>query len=74
MEKEEIRIKLNKDFYDINAIKDALSDFKKVCEGRVEDSEGVVVILRPKEKVSKEELSSEFCNYVLGMMKNKAYV
>ena len=67
----EIRIKLNKAFYDLSAIKDSLSDFKNVSEGSVEDPEGIVVILKPKANFSEEEISAEFCNYVLGIMKNK---
>lgn len=66
-----MRIKLNKKFYNKEIVKEALDDFKKVCEGKILN-DNIEVELEPKENV--EMLREEFCNYVLGLMKNKVLV
>lgn len=66
-----MRIKLNKEFYDEESIGEALRDFDGVCEGRIID-DSIEVELEPKEEV--EQLKEEFCNYVLGLMKNRTLV
>lgn len=63
-----MRIKLNNKFYKKQIIKEALNDFKEVCEGEILN-DSIEVELKPKENV--ERLEEEFCNYVLGLMKNK---
>ena len=63
-----MKIKLNKDFYSIDAVKDALDDFKEVCEGRIMDG-SMEIELEPKGDI--KGLKDEFCNYVLGLMQNK---
>ncbi len=64
-----IKIKLNSKFYDKEVIEEALNDFGEVCSGKMTD-DGVE--LEPKEDV--KNLEEEFCNYVLGLMKNKTLV
>jgi hypothetical protein len=62
---------LNKKFYNIEAVKESLNDFKEVCNGKILN-ENIEVELIPKEEIA--NLEKEFCNYVLGLMKNKSMV
>ena len=66
-----MRIKLNNEFYNEESVREALKDFDGVCEGRILD-DSIEVELEPKEET--ENLKEEFCNYVLGLMKNKTAV
>jgi len=73
--KREICISLNKKFYDTKAVKESLADFKEVCEGKIkEDKYAINIVLKPKEKDMLSVLGYEFCNYALGLMKNKMLV
>ena len=64
-----MRLKLNSKFYSKEAVEEALKDFKGVCEGKILNDD-MEIELKPKEEI--EKLKEEFCNYVLGLMKNKA--
>lgn len=66
-----MKIKLNNKFYSKDAVKNALKDFEEACDGKILNNE-MEVELKPKGKV--ENLQEEFCNYVLGLMKNKTMV
>lgn len=66
-----MRVKLNNKFYNKESVEEALNDFKGVCKGRMLNGD-IEVELEPKEKV--KMLKEEFCNYVLGLMKNKMLV
>lgn len=66
-----MKIKLNNKFYNKEAVEEALDDFKEVCQGRILN-EKIEVELEPKEET--ENLQEEFCNYVLGLMKNNVMV
>jgi hypothetical protein len=69
---EKIYITFNSKFYKKEAIEAALKDFIEVCEGKILNNK-IDVELTPKQEI-KEPLKEEFCNYVLGMMKNKGLV
>ena len=69
--KKKMKIKLNNKFYNKEAVEEALDDFKEVCQGRILN-EKIEVELEPKEET--ENLQEEFCNYVLGLMKNNVMV
>jgi len=63
--------KLNRKFYSIEAVKETLKDFRRVCKGKVlNDKIEIELYLRE----DTQQLKEEFCNYVLGMMKNKSLV
>ena len=66
-----MRLVLNKKFYNKEVIKEALNDFKEVCEGKILNDR-IEIELEPKEKIA--QLEGEFCNYVLGLMKNETIV
>ncbi|MBW2977579.1 HxsD-like protein [Candidatus Woesearchaeota archaeon] len=69
------KLVLKKNFYDLNAVKEALNDFKKVCEGKIiNKKDNIEIFLKAKNKNFENNLSNEFCNYVLGLMKNRALV
>lgn len=71
----EARISLNKKFYDAEAIANSLNDFKKVCRGRIISKKSRIdIILQPYNKMLMDRIGYEFCNYVLGLMKNKFMV
>ncbi|MBO06188.1 MAG: HxsD-like protein [Candidatus Woesearchaeota archaeon] len=63
-----IKIRLNNKFYDKETIKTALDDFKEACDGKILNDE-IEVKLEPKEAIN--DLEGEFCNYVLGLIKNR---
>ena len=63
---------MDKGFYDKRAVDEALHDFNGVCEGRILNDK-MEIELVPKGEI-KEPLKEEFCNYVLGLMKNKTFV
>lgn len=69
---EKITIVLNKNIYDKKMIEQALKDYSEACEGKIVDDK-VTVELIPKEKFD-EPVKEEFCNYVLGLMKNNTVV
>ncbi len=66
-----MKLKLNKQFYNLEAVKEALSDFSKICDGKI-INESIEIELIPKE--DSKFLAEEFSNYVLGLMKNKSLV
>ena len=66
-----MRVKLNSKFYNLGAVKEALRDFREVCQGKILDN-SIELELIPKEDI--KNLKDEFCNYVLGLMKNKMLV
>lgn len=66
-----IRIRLSSKFYKKEAVEEALRDFNEVCKGKIISNE-IEVELEPKEDI--ENLNEAFCNYVLGLMKNKTLV
>lgn len=70
-QEEKMRLRLNKKFYNKGVVKEALEDFKNVCNGKVLNDK-IEVELEPREEV--RMLKEEFCNYVLGLMKNKTLV
>ena len=68
----------NKSFYSQNTILEAINDFNNLCTGNLKPGENdFIVELRCKLRINNHELSiigHEFCNYTLGLMKNKAEV
>jgi len=71
MEIKKMIIKLNPKFYSKEAVWEALKDFENVCEGKILN-DGMDVELIPKEDI--KNLKEEFCNYVLGLSKNKMFI
>ena len=74
IEENKIKIELNKKFYDLDAVKESLKDFNKVCNGTIANKKVIEITLKPKDKSLTNILGYEFCNYVLGLMKNKTIV
>jgi hypothetical protein len=68
----EVRITLNKGLYDGIATKTAIKDFSRVCRGKFICGKNVIIVtLNPYNKKIIQKLGYEFCNYILGLMKNK---
>jgi hypothetical protein len=71
-ENKEVKVELNKDFYDIESITKGKEDYKDICEvGLEEDTNKISIKLKPKKELNLKVLGMEFCNYVLGIMKSK---
>ena len=70
----EITLKLKRDFYKIGSVKEAIRDFGEICEGRITSKEGPLIEVRLIPKESSPNIEREFCNYVLGLMKNNSLV
>ena len=73
--------RLNKKFYDSGTVKEAAGDFSKTCRCRVfgHQNDVLIIELTAKRKLERKKddrlpLKEEFCNYVLGLMKNKTLV
>jgi hypothetical protein len=67
-----MQIKLNSRFYRKEVVEEALDNFKELCESRMSyDSAGSCFIIEMKAKGNAACLEDEFCNYCLGLMKNK---
>ncbi len=64
-------ITLNRNFYDREAILEALEDFCEVCDGRI-GNDYFEIELDADEDI--ENLEEEFGNYVLGLMKHEGLV
>lgn len=63
-----MRLRLSNKFYKKDAVKEAIKDFKDICEGKILNG-NIDIELSKKENA--ENLKEEFCNYVLGLMMNK---
>lgn len=63
-------VKLNKLFYQKKEVEQAIKDFSHIGNFSLEEKEGELII---KIKDNKEFpfLKEEFCNYIIGLMKNK---
>ncbi len=64
-------IRLNNKIYCRKAIKLALEDYKDICAGKIID-ESFEVKLSPKQET--KYLEKEFCNYIIGIMKNEKMI
>jgi hypothetical protein len=71
MERKKIVINFNKNFYTIEAIKKAIQGYKEMADFNTicSEKENKVEIenINPE---SEDVIKQEFCNYVLGLMKN----
>lgn len=64
-------INFNKDFYSLEAIKKAIQDYKGLADFNIKiDKKNIKVNLKNIDPNSKNVIKEEFCNYVLGLMKN----
>lgn len=61
-----INIRLNKDFYQKEAIEKAIDVFREICTGKVLN-DSIDVELDSVESIA--NLKDEFVNYVLGLMR-----
>jgi hypothetical protein len=62
-------VKLSNKFYSKESIEEAINAFEDICSGEIINN-GFEVRLIQKKEID-EPLDKEFCNYVLGIMKNK---
>ena len=66
--KNEVLVNFNKQFYNEEFIKQAVLDFKDLCDVE-EKNQGL--LLKPKQNKDIDLLGYEFYNHVLGLMKNQ---
>jgi len=65
-------LRLNKNFYNAAAVKEALKDFQNLCKGViVKDTPRFLEIRLQPVRAENKNLKDEFCNYLLGLMNNK---
>ena len=68
-----MEIKFCKKVYNKKAILIAIRDFRKICGSKFRSNKDYFIVsIYPKSAVS--NLKEEFCNYVLGIMKNNRMV
>lgn len=71
-----ILLKFNSEIYELNSIKKAIKDYKKVGKINVsnkkkENQSNYLVTIKPhNDTMAKDRIGFEFFNYVLGMMRN----
>lgn len=71
MERKNIVINFNKSFYTIDAIKKAIQGYKGIADFNIiSNKKENKVELKNVDPESKDIIKQEFCNYVLGLMKN----
>lgn len=64
-------ISFNRNFYNLESIKKAIRAYKGLADFDVSrDKKNIKVKLRNINPESKDVIEEEFCNYVLGLMKN----
>jgi len=62
---------LNKDFYNLQAIRNTIKAYKKLADFKVrKDKKTIKVIMKNIDKEVENVIEDEFCNYVLAEMKN----
>jgi len=66
--KNEVLVSFNKQFYNEESIKQAVLDFKDICDVEEKDKG---LLLKPKQSKDLDLLGYEFYNHVLGLMKNQ---
>jgi len=71
MERKNIVINFNKKFYTGEVIKKAIQDYKRIASFNIKfDKKEIKVEIKNINLEFKDIIKEEFCNYVLGLMKN----
>jgi adenosine/AMP kinase len=73
-QKNKIEILLNKEFYSVDVVKQTIKDFSEVCDCNLDTKNNIKIVLSLKNNKDIEIMGYEFCNYVIGLMKNEAIV
>ena len=64
-------INFNRDFYNLESIKKTIRDYKGLADFDIKlGKKNIKVNLKNINPESKDIIKEEFCNYVLGLMKN----
>ena len=61
---------LSSSFYRLEAVRQALEDFREVCSGKIREGAKMEIIIKPNDSSDPKVIGLEFCNYVLGLMRN----
>ena len=71
-----VKLELNNQFYSEESVSEALQEFSEFIDGSYCLQQGLIKLsLKPKtSRINSETLALEFCNYVLGLMKNRLVV
>jgi len=71
MERKNIVINFNKNFYTVEVIKKAIQDYKRIASFSIKsDKKEIKVEIKNINLEPRDIIKEEFCNYVLGLMKN----
>jgi len=71
METKNIVISFNKNFYTIDTVKKAIQDYKGIANFDLKSNKKEIKVEIKNIKLESEDIiKEEFCNYVLGLMKN----
>jgi hypothetical protein len=64
-------IQLNKFFYPKELINQAVKDYESICDIKIIDNDQrFIVTLELKQPGNLKEVTGEFCNYILALIKN----
>ena len=69
-----VKILLNKDFYNIEIVRKAADEFKEFGKFSVSGRDKISILIESVDESQIGSIGYEFCNYVLGLMKNEAVV
>lgn len=72
--KKEVILTLNPKIYDLLTVREAAKDFGKVAKFLIKKDKFIEIKLQPKLTNMLPIIGYEFCNYILGSMKNKGVV
>lgn len=64
-----MKIRLSNKFYKRNAIEEAINAFRDYCDCKISDNSFEVEI--KSGNANEQEIADEFCNFVLGITKDK---
>jgi len=67
-------VSFNKKFYSIDAVEEAIADFSEICRASIIENDDKIVVELDSKHEFDSPLKEEFCNYVLGLLKNKGLV
>ena len=66
---------LNSRFYPEAAIREAIEDFSGICNATMSTGrDGMITVILEQEETTDAPLDDEFCNYVLGISRNRDVV
>jgi hypothetical protein len=69
-----VKIILSNTLYPFDAVKKAAEDFRDIGDFTISKKNVTSIVIKLKDKDYISSIGYEFCNYVLALMKNEAFI